>query len=257
MNSNKPSGATVVALLLLLAGTTFAADNPPSADLALLKTFRSEFIEIRPGDGRFPSTYQTTRQGRSRTVSIQHRFAISKYEVPQNLYESIVGENPSRWKGPRNSAEMFDWNQAVEFCKKVTQRLRAAGLIGENEEIRLPTEDEWEFCCRAGTQTAYSFGDDPAKLGEYAWYRGNAAGNDPPVGALKPNPWGLYDVHGYLWEWCQDAVGGDGRVLRGGAWTSTAEECRSDGRLVVKADAKGPDVGLRCVLAEAKPAGDE
>src|SRR5262245_64010052 len=101
-----------------------------------------------------------------------------------------MGSNPSRWKGARNSAEMMNLEEAQQFCEKATDLMRAAGLIERGQVVRLPTEAEWEFAVRAGTTTKYSFGDDVAKLGEYGWFTGNAAGNDPEVGVKKPNPWG-------------------------------------------------------------------
>src|SRR5206468_970100 len=110
----------------------------------------------------------------------------------------VMGQNPSRWKGPRNSVEMMSWEDANEFCGKITRKLRKQGLIEKAEVIRLPTESEWEYCCRAGTTTKYSFGDKARKdgdvspkasiLNDYGWHTGNAAGNDPAVGVLKPNP---------------------------------------------------------------------
>jgi len=173
-------------------------------------------------------------------------FQIGKYEVPQNLWASVMGGNPSRWTGKRNSVEMLSYDDAGRFCGKVTELLRAARLIEADQVVRLPTEAEWESAARAGTKTKYSFGDEAAELGAYGWFHGNAAGNDPPVGAKKPNPWGLYDVHGYLWEWC------DGHVIRGGSWKDDADQLASSSRKEVAADLKDDAVGLRCVLGTVR-----
>ena len=139
-----------------------------------------------------------------------------------------------------------------------------------------PFEDEWEYAARAGTKTAYSFGDDVEQLDEYAWSTRNAAGNDPAVGALKPNPWGLYDVHGYLREWClirpDDATatkrqakpdpndmkksGKEKRrklaVVRGGSWKDTADKLESSARLLINQTDRDDAVGFRCVLARVE-----
>jgi formylglycine-generating enzyme required for sulfatase activity len=188
-----------------------------------LQTFRSEFVDVPQGP------------------------RVAKYEVTQELWEKVMGANPSKWKGRRNSVEMLDYAEAVDFCKKVTDLLREAKLIEAAEEVRLPTEAEWEVFAKAGTSTAWSFGDDVKDLDAHAWHTGNAAGNDPPVGAKKPNPWGLYDIHGYLWEWCSTADGG--AVLRGGSWKDKAEKLTSAFRQPARKDLKDDAVGLRCVLA--------
>ena len=190
----------------------------------VLKLFRDEFVAVPEGP------------------------KVAKHEVTQELWEAVLGENPSKWKGKRNSVEWLSYTEAVAFCAKATTLLRAAKLIGDAEEVRLPTEAEWEKFARAGTSTAYSFGDDPKDLDAHAWHTGNAAGNDPPVGAKKPNPWGLYDVHGYLWEWCSTADGG--AVLRGGSWKDKAEKLTSAFRRPVPKELKDDAVGLRCVLAK-------
>lgn len=179
---------------------------------------------------------------------------VHKFEMTQEIYRLVTKEDPSRWRGERNSVEMVSWDEAIAFCQTATTLLREAKLIAQDEEVRLPTEQEWETACRAGTTTAYSFGDDAGALGEFAWFTGNAAGNDPPAGAKKPNPWGLYDMHGYIWEWCADSSGEE-RPIRGGAWTSTSAECRSDSRRSINRETKGPDIGFRCVLAKTAPSG--
>ena len=220
-------------LMVVAALSTSQADD---AQAKLLKVFRDEFVAVKAG---------SFKSG-SRRVTIDRAFHVAKYEVPQNLWQSVTGKNPSRWKGPRNSVEMLDYDEAADFCAKATALLRAAKLIEKDQVVRLPTEEEWEYVARAGTTSKYSFGDDPKALGDYAWYTGNAKGNDPPVGAKKPNPWGLYDIHGYLWEWCSTD---EEPVLRGGSWKDKAELLTSAHRRPAKRTLRAAAVGLRCVLA--------
>lgn len=284
----------VLAALMISAGTTtlFAAEgadsvsktSSPEKRRELLKTFVSEFIEVTPGKGKFPATFMMGSSDgpaseRPQTkITFKHSFSIARYEMPQNLYEAVMGHNPSRWTGPRNSAEMFDFPTVQNFCRKITQQLRDEKLLASDEEIRLPTEAEWEYCCRAGSTTRYSFGEEARKQGdagktarildEYGWHTGNAAGNDPPVGALKPNAWGLYDMHGYLWEFVADdwqknhqGVPADGTarnvegqnstpVIRGGSWMETYDLLTSSARRTVPVDFKRADLGFRCVRAK-------
>lgn len=254
----------------------------------LLKRFSDEFLEIAPGeksrDGSitFPKSFrmgsdQTGSEKPIHEVTLTKKFAIAKYEVPQNLWEAVTGANPSKWKGPRNSVEMFSWQEARDFCAKLTELLRAEKLLGDDEVIRLPTEAEWEYCCRAGTTTVYSFGDKATKEGdagnkasvldEYGWHTGNAAGNDPPVGAKKPNAWGLYDVHGYLWEFVEDSwhdsyegAPTDSRawseaapkkvVVRSGSWKDNHSKLTSSARRAVAVTDADDAIGLRCVKAK-------
>jgi formylglycine-generating enzyme required for sulfatase activity len=271
-----------VFLFAFAAARTAAAD--PSSE-ELLKTFNSEFVAVTPGKGAFPQSFEQGSAANDieqpvHRVTLTRDFAIAKYEVPQNLYEGVMGTNPSRWKGPRNSAESMTWHEANDFCQKTTKLMRERKLIAEDEVIRLPTESEWEYCCRAGTTTDYSFGasaqaegDDSPKasvLDAYAWHTGNAAGNDPAVGALKPNPWGLYDMHGYLWEFCADgwhedyihvptngaAASSDHEVpesvryvIRGGSWKDEFPALRSASRRFVPVSFKDDAIGFRCVKA--------
>ncbi len=210
--------------LLLVA--LLAADPTPE-QLKLLQTFKDEFVAIKiEGSNLRP-------------------YSIAKYEVPQNLWEAVMGSNPSRWKGPRNSVEMLSLAEALEFCSRATDLMWAARLIEKDQAIRLPTEGEWDWAARARTRTKYSFGDDPAELGDYAWFTGNAKDNDPPVGAKKPNLWGLYDIHGYLWEWTESGV------LRSGSWKDPAEKLTTASRRVVDPSLRDDAVGLRCVLTAA------
>jgi formylglycine-generating enzyme required for sulfatase activity len=186
------------------------------------------------------------------------------------LYQHIMGKNPSKWMGRRNSVEMVNWDEANEFCRKLTAELRKMKLIGEDEVIRLPSEAEWEYACRAGTTTAWSFGDKEEDLGPHAWYNKNSKGYDPPVGQKKPNPWSLYDMHGYIWEWCADSwspshegadpAGGPRsdraakqRVIRGGSWGDSADSSRSAFRQGEAVEARNDRIGFRCVKAKEKP----
>lgn len=282
---NSLGAAVVFACGALMLSALVPAAEPAESDL--LKTFVAEFVEIAPGQKSFPKSFiqgadKKAPESPAHEVTLAQPFAIAKYEVPQNLYESVMGTNPSKWKGPRNSVEMVSWYEAVAFCRKITDLLRAKGLIAQDEVIRLPTESEWEYCCRAGTKTAYSFGDQATAatdsgpkaslLNAYGWHNGNAQGNDPPVGALKPNPWGLHDVHGYLWEYCADEwhkdydgapangdawvvleateAGKRSRVIRGGSWKDQYPHLTSTARREIGSADKDDAVGFRCVKSK-------
>ncbi|HWB08279.1 MAG TPA: formylglycine-generating enzyme family protein [Pirellulales bacterium] len=270
MSRNRTRWLVLVSPLLLVAAMDTLADDTESAPA--LKTFRDEFVSVSPGEAKFAAEFTMgadgapAAEGPAHRVTLKRPFQIARYEVTQDLWQAVMGENPSRWKGKRNSVEMISYDDALEFCRRATERMRRAGLIGDGDVIRLPSEAEWEYAARAGTTSRYSFGDDAEKLGDYAWYHGNAAGNDPPVGAKKPNAWKLYDVHGYLWEWCADrwhddfrGAPGDGstwnggddarRVLRGGSWKDPAERLTSTSRRAAEPALRDDAVGLRPVLA--------
>jgi formylglycine-generating enzyme required for sulfatase activity len=259
----------------------------PAERAKLLKTFNTEFVSITPGKGKFPKTFTMgTKGGKkseqpARAVTMSDSFGIAKYEVPQDLYMAVMGKNPSVWGGPRNSCEMMTWHDANLFCARATVLMRNAKLIAADEIIRLPSEAEWEYCCRAGSTTTYSFGEKATKAGDkgnkasaldpFGWHTGNAAGNDPPVGALKPNSWGIYDMHGYLWEyvsdgWHRDYIGAPKdsrswdngkkkytqRVIRSGSWRDRYEDLRSATRQAVTDHSRSDAIGFRCVKSKVR-----
>ena len=175
-----------------------------------------------------------------------------------------MGTNLSKFKGPRNPVEAVSWDDAVEFFRKLSAlpAEKAAGYV-----YRLPTEAEWEYACRAGTMTEYSFGNDESELGDYAWHASNSGNTTHPVGSKQPNPWGLHDMHGNVWEWCQDWHGdyprgavtdptgpssGSFRVLRGGGWVHGSEYCRSANRGGSTPDDRGSYYGFRVLRSSVR-----
>ena len=205
-------------------------------------------------------------------------FLIDKYEITQAQYDKLVpAGSMSHFKGPNRPVEQMSWVRAVFYCNA---RSRAEGLEPcYNEETgdcnfkangyRLPTEAEWEYACRAGTDSDYFFGSDPRKLDEYAWNASNSAKTTHPVGEKQPNAWGIHDMLGNVSEWCNDVYDegyyktgpdrnprgpakGEKYVLRGGAYNSTAKACRSSYRVgeapgTYDGCFGGDHLGARCV----------
>ncbi len=158
-------------------------------------------------------------------------FHIGKYQITQAQWQAVMGDNPSEFKGDKLPVGQVSWTMAAEFCEKLSKQT--------GKKYRLPIEAEWEYACRAGSTTRYYFGDDDAWLEAYAWYWKNPGIKQHPVGEKNPNAWGLYDMHGNVWEWCQDwydenyykqspeedpqgPTSGEYRVMRGGSWGSIA-----------------------------------
>ena len=162
-----------------------------------------KFVLIPPGE--FVMGSPADEQGRRLGEGPQHRvqilqpFYLGRYEVTQAEYQQVTRDNPSMTAGAGNGrlpVEEVSWDEVTQFCQRLGQ--------AEGKSYRLPTEAEWEFACRAGTTTQFSFGDDPALLAKYGWYANNAQGSTRAVGLMAANPFGLHDMHGNVFEWCQD-----------------------------------------------------
>ena len=239
--------------------------NPVSQGETWLKEPRMEFVRVAAGSFTMGSPADELDRGDDEgpphLVRIAKPFYMGKYEVTQAVYKGVMWKNPSIYRGATTPVDEVRWPQAEAFCRKLSRR---AGV-----GIRLPTEAEWEYACRAGAQTRFSFGDDrdESLVGHYAWHRDNADGRPRPVGRKKPNPWGLYDMHGNVWEWCMDGKrdytasrqtdpwGPDDqpRVLRGGGWFFPPRYARSAGRSVNDPDFTWDRSGLRvCFVAPVR-----
>jgi formylglycine-generating enzyme required for sulfatase activity len=189
-------------------------------------------------------------------VRITRPFYMAKYELTQGEWEEAMGTNPSHCVGSaRLPVDGLTWNDCWNFARKA------------GDGLTLPTEAQWEYACRAGSRTTYAFGDDTGEIGlaGYAWYMENSGGTTHDVGQKKPNAWGLYDMHGNVWEWCLDWYGkgyyaespgddpqgpnrGPYRVLRGGGWVSCPAVCRSAMRMIFTGSYRSGDHGGRLVL---------
>jgi formylglycine-generating enzyme required for sulfatase activity/tetratricopeptide (TPR) repeat protein len=217
--------------------------------------------------GKFIMGNPADEKNRSGDESPPHEVTISKpfymgvYAVTQEQYEQVMGENPSGFnKGAKNPVVNVSWAASVEFCSKLSKKT--------GKMVMLPTEAQWEYACRAGSKTRFSYGDDNeyASLGDYAWYGNNSDFKTHPVGQKRPNKWGLYDMHGNVRQWCSDWYGqdyysakasdrdpqgpntGTVRVLRGGSWCCDPQYCRSAYRRSAAPDLQISDVGFRVVV---------
>jgi len=238
----------------------------------------TNMVFIPPGTFRMGSPTgeedRASSEGPQTAVTISRGFWMAKYEVTQAEYQAVVGSNPSFFTDGSTSrpVEQVSWLDATNYCAMLTQREREAGRIGTNIVYRLPTEAEWEYACRGGTSDRrLSYGDDPGytNLTNYAWYRDNDGTFTMPVGQKLPNAWGLYDMHGNVYEWCQDywigaysggiavdpqgASSGSQRVARGGFFYSPAGICRSACRGFFYPDYVSLGVGFRVVMAPGQP----
>jgi formylglycine-generating enzyme required for sulfatase activity len=194
-------------------------------------------------------------------VTLTRDFWLGKYEVTQAEYEAVMGKNPSRFQDdPNRPVEKLTYLDALSYCAAITKRETQAGRLPSSYVYRLPTEAEWEYACRAGTTNLYSFGDTITNADQFAWTLENSEATTHPVGQKLPNPWGLCDMHGNVWEWCQDWFGaydpslqldpkgpfhGETRVRRGGGFVYHARGCRSTFRWGNEPTYFFKDIGMR------------
>lgn len=235
--------------MLTMASQLSANRMSASVELGL------EFVLIEAGTFSMGSTVFTDEQP-VHGVRISQPFYLGKYPVTQGQWQAVMGENPSHFLGdPNRPVENVSWEEIQAFITKLNER---EGSM----KYRLPTEAEWEYAARADSTDDYSFGKEPRQLSNYGWHAFNSGGKTHPVRQLKPNAWGLYDMHGNVWEWVLDwyheayyeessshdphgPASGSYRVVRGGSWDCTAEDCRSASRNVEHPSTGGKYVGFR------------
>jgi formylglycine-generating enzyme required for sulfatase activity len=218
------------------------------------QAFAQAQSEYEAAVARFKSSYKCEKPAHG--VTLTKPYYIGKYEITQEQYQSIMGNNPSSFKGRDLPVEQVSWNDAQEFCKKVSEK---TGSVA-----RLPTEAEWERACRAGTKTTYYTGDSDADLDRAGWYDKNSKKTTHPVGQKTPNAWGVYDMHGNVLEWCADwfeaykcdstvdpqcTAQEQGRVSRGGSRIGGPGGCRSANRGGIDPDGCGNILGFRVMVA--------
>lgn len=226
--------------------------------------------------GRFQMGSPAGEAGRSNDegpqteVTISRGFWLGAFAITQEEWKAVAEEvsglkaEPSYFRGSRLPVEQVSW----EDCQQWLEELNAVDEAGlpRGFEYRLPTEAEWEFACRAGTSTRFHFGESEAQLADWGWYSGNSGSQVHAVGEKRANPWGFYDMHGNVWEWCQDRYGplpgqsvidprgphgGTNRVFRGGSWGVAGVRCRSAYRVWNKPGYRDYTLGFRIALAPA------
>jgi formylglycine-generating enzyme required for sulfatase activity len=195
------------------------------------------FVTLPAGSFQMGSTTGDEEEKPVHKVTLSS-FALMTTEVTQAQWRAVMGNNPSHFKGEDLPVENVSWDDVQDFLRKLNKR-------DPGKNYRLPTEAEWEYACRAGSTAKWCFGNDESQLGDYAWYYANADGRTHPVGRKRANAWGLFDMHGNVWEWCQDWYGnypsgdltnpagptsGTSRVRRGGYWNADSSHARCAGR---------------------------
>ena len=257
----------IAIVMLLFCGVQGCTESEKLADESnYTNSIGLEFVKLPEGEFMMgsPSDEEEilSNENPVHKVTIENSYYLSKYEVTQEQWKSVMGNNPSYFKGDDLPVESVSWYDVQKFINKLNE------MEGTNK-YRLPSEAEWEYACRAGTTTTYFFGDNESKLGDYAWYWGNSEKMTHPVGQKKPNSWGLYGMSGNVLEWCQDkwhdnyadapsngSAWEEGnssyRVVRSGSWNASPKACYSAYRFRLVPDTRVKFVGFR-LLREVGP----
>ena len=238
---------------------TFKVVKPTQNFRVISNSLGMEFVWIEPGTfmmGSPSSKFGRDDDERQHRVILTKGFYMQTTEVTQGQWKAIMGNNPSDFSncGDNCPVETVFWDDVQAFIRKLNSRTGGS--------YRLPTEAEWEYAARAGRSTRFCFGYSDSGLSSYAWHDGNSGGKTHAVGQKQPNAWGLYDMHGNVWEWCADWYGdypsgsvtdpegpssGSGRVFRGGSWGLNAQYCRSAFRGWHVPDIRNRALGFRLV----------
>jgi len=261
-SSSKPVAEVKPATTQVIAGPA-AAGKPWKVSLP--GNVALDLVWIAPGTFTMgsPATEvgHNNNEGPQTQVTLTKGFWLGKYLVTQGQYQAVMGSNPSYFSalGKDVPVEQVSWDDAMLFCQKLTAQERAAGRLPDGYAFTLPAEAQWEYACRASTTGPYA-----GNLDAMAWYEVNSGHTTHPVGTKQPNAWGLYDMHGNVWEWCADwyvgslpggsvtdptgPASGSGRVVRGGGWGVGAAYCRSALRGSGMPGDRGFNFGFRLAL---------
>jgi sulfatase modifying factor 1 len=244
-----------------------ASTGPVKGESSSIPDLNLDMLWCKPGTFMMGHPEDVRHRWRDETqhkVTLTQGFWLGKHEVTQSQWEKVMGTKPSHFTGGTLPVERVSWNDAMQFCEKLTQMEKAAGRLPEGHAYTLPTEAQWEYACRAGTTTVFSFGDEITP--KQANYDENVD-KTTPVGTYLANAWGFHDMHGNVWEWCSDWKGdypdgqvsnpigppvGTSRVFRGGGWDSRGRNLRSASRLRYTPVPRDFPLGFRLSLQTAK-----
>ncbi len=218
------------------------------ADKTFENTFGMKMIWVAAGE--IPAIRNKSVEEFS-SITVDRGYYLAATEVTQAQWLKLMNDNPSRFKGMDLPVEQITWEDAMTYCRRLTEHEKMAGRLPHGYGYTLPTEMQWEYACRAGTTSSHA-----GELKEMAWYGINADKRPHPVATKLPNAWGFYDMHGNVWEWCLDwytneiTPEGHLRIRRGGSWWTDASLCRSSFRSQYAPRGYNQTLGFRVALSE-------